>query len=96
MKRHGMNTAVVNVSVHGDPAKLEEWAIVSPQVEFLQATKTGGRIEVEDWLPGNGGQRPAPHDLDGLVVIEFRREECNLEDAFIEMVGKLEKETAAR
>jgi len=96
MKRHGMNTAVINVSVHGDPAKLEQWAIVSPQVEFLQATKTGGRIEVEDGSPETVANVLRRMILDSLVVIEFRREERNLEDAFIEMVGKLEKETAVR
>ena len=31
---------------------------------------------------------------DGLPVIEFHREERKLEDAFIEIVGALEKEAA--
>jgi hypothetical protein len=34
--------------------------------------------------------------LDGLAVTEFRREERNLEDAFIEMVGKLDREAGGK
>lgn len=96
MKRHGLNTAVVNVSVHGEPAKLQEWAVVSPMVEFLQSTKSGGRIEIETDSPEAVADVLRRMILDGLAVTEFRREERNLEDAFIEMVGKLEKEAAVQ
>ncbi len=96
MKRHGLETAVVNVTIHGDPAKLEQWAITSPQVEFLQATKSGGKIEIEDGSPEAVGGVLRRMIMDGLVVTEFRREERNLEDAFIEMVGKLDREAAAK
>jgi ABC-2 type transport system ATP-binding protein len=96
MKRHGLNTAVVNVSVHGDPAKLEEWAIVSPSVEFLQSTKHGGRIEIENDSPEIIANVLRRMIQDGLSVTEFRREERNLEDAFIEMVGKLDQEAASK
>jgi len=95
LKRHGLSSAVVNVSVHGDPAKLEEWAVVSPMVRFLQSTKSGGRLEIETDSPEIVANVLRRMIQDGLTVTEFRREERNLEDAFIEMVGKLDKEVAS-
>ncbi|RFC48858.1 MAG: ABC-2 type transport system ATP-binding protein [Verrucomicrobia bacterium] len=96
MKRHGMETAVVNVALVGDPAKLEEWALLSPQVTFLQSTKNGGRIEIGDSSPEVVSNVLRRMVLDGLAVTEFRREERNLEDAFIEMVGKLDREAGGK
>jgi ABC-2 type transport system ATP-binding protein len=88
-------TVSVTVTVDGDPAKLEEWAVLSPHVAFLQSTKTGGRIRIDDARPEVVAGVLRRMVLDGLAVTEFRREERNLEDAFIEMVGKLDREAAA-
>lgn len=96
MKRHGLETAVVQVAILGDPARLEQWALMSPQVKYLQATKDGAKLEVADGSPQALAALLRRLIGDGIEVVDFRREERNLEDAFIEMVGKLDREGGGR
>jgi len=83
--------AVFNVRLDAaGPDELATWCSLHPMAEFLEARKNGGRVR----LPEDGPERTA--DLlaamvrDGLRVTEFHREQRNLEDAFIDMLAKLE------
>ncbi len=83
--------AVFNVRLDAaGPDELATWCSLHPTAEFLDARKNGGRVR----LPEDGPERTA--DLlaamvrDGLRVTEFHREQRNLEDAFIDMLAKLE------
>ena len=84
-----------DVQVLGDPQKLSDWCVVQPHVEFLESRKSGGRIRIEADEPQRASQALARMIKDGLEVIEFHREQRNLEDAFIDMLGRLDSEAAA-
>ena len=76
-----------DVQVLGDPQSVSDWAVTNPYAEFIESRKSGGRIKVES-------QELAARVLasmikDGLQVIEFHREQRNLEDAFIDMLDKV-------
>ena len=92
MKQHSDTGGMLyDVQLLGDPAELASWCLLQPHVEFLEARKHGARVRI----PTNHAQDAA--DVlqrmvkDGLKVTEFHREERNLEDAFIDMLGKLEQ-----
>ncbi len=95
LKAHGMESTQIFVQLHAEPERLEMWAEMAPHVRFLEHKKQGGRIEVEGDDPEIVARVLKKMVMDGLPVIEFRREEKKLEDAFIEIVGKLEAEEAA-
>lgn len=86
--------ALYDVRLSTSPEKLLEWALLNPHVRVTQERKYGARIEIDS----------LEHDLiasvlrrmvtDGLPVIEFHREERNLEDAFIDMLGTLDRQSA--
>jgi ABC-2 type transport system ATP-binding protein len=76
--------AVYVVSVAGEPEALARWADMSPGVELVEVTMKGGRVRF-----ASGEARLVAEALrrmvgDGLPVVEFRREERRLEQAFIE------------
>lgn len=84
-------TTVVDVQTAGDPEKIGEWAQLSPHVTLKEARKRGARIEIDSVDPEviAGVLRRMVND--GIPVIEFHREERKLEDAFIEILGEMEK-----
>lgn len=91
LKSHSAESAVIFVQLYQEPEKLEMWAEMAPHVKFLETTKQGGRIEVQSADPEVIAGVLKKMVNDGLPVMEFRREERKLEDAFIEIVGKLEE-----
>jgi len=96
LKQSSNDKTLVNVEMHGPTAKLEEWAAVSPHVRFVETTKRGGRMEIDSNEPEIIASVLKRMVSDGLAVTEFRREERKLEDAFIEIVGNLEREAEAK
>ena len=82
----------------GEPVRLIEWALTAAHVTVKDERKNGARIQIDstDSEIIAGVLRRLIND--GLPVVEFHREERNLEDAFIDILGKLEsgaKSTAA-
>jgi ABC-2 type transport system ATP-binding protein len=65
--------------------------VVQPHVEFLESRKTGGRIRIEATDPERAAELLARMVKDGLKVVEFHKEQRNLEDAFIDMLGRLDR-----
>ncbi len=95
--RNGTDTGggmLYDVQVAGDPARLAEWCAVNPHVEFLEARKLGGRIRIEGNEPDRAAFVLARMVKDELHITEFHREQRNLEDAFIDMLGRLDQENA--
>ncbi|MEM1296598.1 MAG: ABC transporter ATP-binding protein [Verrucomicrobiota bacterium] len=92
LKKHKDTGLLVDVVMNAEAAKLEEWAALSPHVRFIDSKKNGGRIEIDSNEPEIVASVLKKMVNDGLPVIEFHREERNLEDAFIEIVGNLERE----
>jgi ABC-2 type transport system ATP-binding protein len=83
--------ALYDVQVVGNPEAVNDWAVLSPDVEFIESRKRGGRIRIDSTEPEKAATVLARMIRDGLQVTEFRREERNLEDAFIEILGRIEQ-----
>ncbi|MBB5350089.1 ABC-2 type transport system ATP-binding protein [Haloferula luteola] len=79
-----------DVQVVGEPSRLQEWCSITPQVEFLESRKQGARIRIEGVEGALAARVLSRMIKDGLEVTEFHREQRNLEDAFIDMLGRLE------
>ena len=97
--KHGTDTAggmLYDVQVLGAPEAVAEWCSVNPGVEFLEARKLGGRIRVETTDPNRAADTLARMIRDGLRVVEFHKEQRNLEDAFIDMLGRIDRGEEAR
>lgn len=86
--KHG--ASLVEVRLTEGAERLAEWAALSPQVTYREATKQGGRIEIDssdDEVVATVLRRMVQ---DGLSVTDFHLQERKLEDAFIEILGDLE------
>jgi len=75
---------------NGDSEALSLWCDLHPDVEFMESRKAGGRIRLFADDPSKTADLLARMVRDGLRVIEFHREQRNLEDAFIDMLSKLD------
>ncbi|HYF34683.1 MAG TPA: ABC transporter ATP-binding protein [Prosthecobacter sp.] len=84
---------LVNVQVAGDPGKLLEWALTAPMIDVIEETKRGARLRIQaaDDATTAGVLRRMIQD--GLLVTDYHREERRLEDAFIDMLGRIDKGT---
>ncbi len=76
----------VRVVVHGESGPLEEWAALAQDVTFIEHTRNGSRL-----LIAPGDEESLALALrrmveSGIQVVEFRREERKLEDAFIDLI----------
>lgn len=91
--RHGTDITggvLYDVQVTGNPQAVAEWCLVNPHVELLESRKHGGRIRIETARPEQAAEVLARMVRDGLPVIEFHKEQRNLEDAFIDMLGRID------
>lgn len=86
--------AFYNVQVVGDPLAVANWAVTSPYVEFIEERKHGGRIKIDSKDPHQAALVLQRMVKDGLLVSEFHKEQRNLEDAFIDMIGQIESGNA--
>ncbi len=92
--KHGTDTAggqLYDVQVIGDPQAVSDWCVIHPHVEFVESRKHGGRIRVDSTDPEKAAEILARMIRDGLKVIEFHKEQRNLEDAFIDMLGRIDR-----
>jgi ABC-2 type transport system ATP-binding protein len=90
LKRGGATGTLFDVRVAGDPQRLSEWCAMNPGIELAELRQKGGRVKIdsEDETEIAGVLRRMIGA--GLEVSEFHREERNLEDAFIDLLGTLE------
>ena len=79
-----------DVQVLGDPMEVANWAVTSPYVEFMEERKRGGRIRIESKEAEQAAIVLQRMIKDGLSVTEFHKEQRNLEDAFIDILGQIE------
>jgi ABC-2 type transport system ATP-binding protein len=86
----GTGGSFYDVQVAADPQVVSDWVVLQPHVEFVEARRAGARIQLETSEPELAAQVLARMIRDGLPVIEFHKEQRNLEDAFIDIVGKLQ------
>ena len=79
-----------DVQIDGEPQAVSDWCVLQPNVEFLEARKHGGRIRIDTQDPAKAADILARMIKDGLRITEFHREQRNLEDAFIDILGRLD------
>lgn len=84
---------LVNVQVLGEPALLVQWAMTAPMIQVVEETKRGARLRVQSKDEATLAGVLRRMITDGLQVITFHREERRLEDAFIDMLGQIDKGT---
>ncbi len=88
-KRDSKNT-LIDIKVCGDPEQIANFVMMQPGLRVLESIRGGFRIE----MSGNSSENVA--DVlrrliqAGIPVFEFVEQRQKLEDAFIEMVEKLE------
>jgi len=95
LRRTDQIYTLVDVQIHGEPRQLVEWALTAPHVKIEDERKSGVRLRIESTEPEIIAGVLRRMVSEGLQVIEFHREERNLEDAFIDILGKLETGTKA-
>jgi ABC-2 type transport system ATP-binding protein len=80
-----------DVQVLGNPQAVSDWCVINPHVQFLESRKAGGRIRIEATDAERAAEVLARMIKDGLKVTEFHKEQRNLEDAFIDMLGRIDR-----
>lgn len=81
---------IYDVAVEGDPQALADWCSMQPDIELMESRKHGGRVRITGEDAAIAADALARMIRAGLRVHEFHREQRNLEDAFIDMLGSLE------
>lgn len=79
-------TVIVSVTVAGDPRPLLEWAETNQGWSVLEERRDGGRLVCDSGDPAHLADGLRRMVAAGLPVIEFRREQRRLEEAFVDMV----------
>lgn len=95
LKSGGAGQYIVEIKVAGDVEALVQQISFDPELSFIERTKAGCKAQLKD--PGPEGASAALRRLvqAGLAVTDFHRQEQRLEEAFIEMLRKLEGEDDA-
>jgi ABC-2 type transport system ATP-binding protein len=83
---NGVKQIVVDVVLNGGADALAQWATLNAGWKLVEERRDGARLALEgdDVLLLTAGLKKMLND--GLPVIEFRREERKLEDAFVDMI----------
>lgn len=84
---------ILNIQIIGTPAKLIEWALTAPMIEVIEETKRGARLRLKSTDENTIASTLKRLIADGLSVTDFHREERRLEDAFIDLLGQIDKGT---
>jgi ABC-2 type transport system ATP-binding protein len=84
-----------DVQVIGKPESVADWVVLNPDVEVMEARKRGARIRIASSEPERAAEILGRMIRDGVRITEFHREERNLEDAFIDILGQIEQSAAA-
>jgi ABC-2 type transport system ATP-binding protein len=90
LQRTDHTITLVDVKLAHSPEKLVQWAMVSPHVKLMEERKAGGRLSIDSADPDIIAGVLRRMITDGLPVVEFHQEQQNLEDAFIDMLGRIE------
>lgn len=86
--------AVVDIQVAANPEALRQWVELHPGVKILEMRKRGARVSIDEDKPDFLAAMLKKMIMDGVAVTEFHREERKLEDAFVEMLKKIEPSSA--
>jgi ABC-2 type transport system ATP-binding protein len=90
LTRTAEGAITVHVEVLGDVERLLQWIELDPEAKLVETRKKGASIRIdsiEDEVVGRVLKRMIDA---GLIVTEFRKEETRLEEAFIEILRKVQ------
>ena len=73
------------------PESIHDWTTLNPDVEFIESRKKGGRIRINSNEPAKTAEVLARMIREGIQITEFHREERNLEDAFIDILSRIDE-----
>lgn len=90
LKARAAPEAIVRIEVADDPGRLREWIEFHPGIELVSVERGGCRARLASPEPAGAADVLARMVKDGIAVVEFRREETRLEDAFVDVLGKIE------
>ncbi|MGJ8672862.1 ABC transporter ATP-binding protein [Rubritalea sp.] len=82
--------SIYDIKVIGDPSKVASWVLTAPNTQLIEERKEGGRIRIDSSTPEVAARVLQGMIKDGLMITEFHKEQRNLEDAFIDILGQLE------
>lgn len=92
LKRGGAKEeTLITVQVAGDPQRLLEWTLTAQHVKLVDEIRHGARLRINSVSEDVVASVLRRLVLDGIPVIDFHHEERRLEDAFIDMLGELER-----
>jgi ABC-2 type transport system ATP-binding protein len=95
LQEQALARTLVDVQVASEPDALRQWVLLNPGVTLVEMRKRGARISFDAEDPGALAATLRKMINDGLAVTEFHREARKLEDAFVDMLKKVEPERAA-
>ncbi len=81
---------LVDVQVIGPPEALRDWVQLQPNVTLVEMRKRGARLSIHTDDPEAIATLLKRMVHDGLPVTEFHRESRKLEDAFVEILKKID------
>ena len=95
MTRSSLNSeeTILNIQIIGGSSKLIEWALTAPMVEVIEETKRGARLRLKSTDENIIAGTLKRLVIDGIQLTDFHREERRLEDAFIDLLGQIDKGT---
>ncbi|MFP6896119.1 MAG: ABC transporter ATP-binding protein [Roseibacillus sp.] len=80
-----------DIQVDGKPESVSDWVVLNSDVEIMEARKRGARIRIPSADAEKVADVLSRMVRDGVRVTEFHREQRNLEDAFIDILGQIEQ-----
>jgi ABC-2 type transport system ATP-binding protein len=90
LTRTAEGAITVHVEVLGDVEGLLRWLELDPEAKLVEARKRGAAVRI-DSTADEVVARVLKRMIDaGLVVTEFRKEESRLEEAFVEILDKVQ------
>ncbi len=82
--------ALIDIRVHGDPNTIADWVAVNPDVALVETKREGARVAFDRGEPEAIAAQLRKMINDGVPVTDFHRENKRLEDAFVDMLKKVQ------
>ncbi len=82
--------AHIDIRVAGDPETLVDWIALNPDVTLVDTKREGARVALDRSEPEAIATQLRKMITDGVPVTDFHRENKRLEDAFVDMLKKVQ------
>jgi ABC-2 type transport system ATP-binding protein len=94
LKRGDATRVFVSVTVTGDVAPLRQWTLLNPGVALVESAANTARLQLDSGEADFIADRLRSMVQAGVRVVDFRREERRLEDAFVDVLRKVQGDEA--